>query len=133
MWKTGAGSWTDAQLIGAIRRGLGHDGRKLSAAMPWNYFSVLGAAPALGRAFDPSEDRPGAPHVVILSRGLWQARFGSDQEILGRAVTLDNTPYQKNDENHPCNQTARSAPLARAAGSAPMRDGAAKGPTPLGG
>ena len=79
--------------VGHNLTGAGTPERLLGEEVTWNYFSVLGATPALGRVFDPSEDRPGA-NVVILSRGLWQARFGSDDQIVGRTVTLDNTPYQ---------------------------------------
>lgn len=39
--ETGAGSWTDDQLVRAVREGIGHDGRRLSQAMPYTYFSVL--------------------------------------------------------------------------------------------
>lgn len=38
---TGAGLWTDQQLARAIREGIGHDGRRLSLGMPYNYFSVM--------------------------------------------------------------------------------------------
>jgi len=39
--ETGAGRLTDAQVVRAIREGIGHDGRRLSQAMPYPYFSVL--------------------------------------------------------------------------------------------
>jgi mono/diheme cytochrome c family protein len=39
--ETGAGSWTDAQLVRAIRNGISHDGRQLSLAMPYDYYSVM--------------------------------------------------------------------------------------------
>jgi mono/diheme cytochrome c family protein len=39
--ETGAGGWTDAQLVRAIREGISHDNRRLSQAMPYPYFSVL--------------------------------------------------------------------------------------------
>jgi mono/diheme cytochrome c family protein len=38
---TGAGLWTDRELSRAIREGVGHDGRRLSLGMPYNYFSVM--------------------------------------------------------------------------------------------
>lgn len=38
---TGAGDWSDGALIRAIRTGVGHDGRKLSLAMPYDYYSVM--------------------------------------------------------------------------------------------
>jgi putative ABC transport system permease protein len=80
--------------VGHNLTGAGTPERLLGEEVTWNYFAVLGATPALGRVFDPAEDQPGAPPVVILSTGLWQARFGSDDRIVGRTVTLDNTPYQ---------------------------------------
>jgi mono/diheme cytochrome c family protein len=39
--ETGAGTWTNEQLVRAIREGVGHDDRQLSPSMPWNVFSVL--------------------------------------------------------------------------------------------
>jgi len=58
-----------------------------------NLFSLLGVQPMLGRTFLPKEDEPGN-HVVILSHGLWQRRFGADRGIIGRNVTLDGRPFQ---------------------------------------
>ena len=39
--ETGAGLWTDEQLIRAIREGIGHDGRRLGLVMPYDYYSVM--------------------------------------------------------------------------------------------
>lgn len=39
--ETGAAAWTDAQMARAIREGISHDGRKLSLAMPYDYYSVM--------------------------------------------------------------------------------------------
>jgi putative ABC transport system permease protein len=80
--------------VGRNLTGAGTPERLLGESVTWNYFAVLGASPALGRAFDASEDRPGAPDVAIISTALWQARFGQDDRILGRAITLDNRRYQ---------------------------------------
>jgi putative ABC transport system permease protein len=55
-------------------------------------FPILGVAPALGRTFADSEDQPGQS-VAVLSYGLWQRRFGSDPNALGRTITLDRRPY----------------------------------------
>ena len=56
-----------------------------------NLFTMLGARPALGRAFSTAEDEPGKPHTAILSYGLWQRRFGGDAGILGRAIEESGT------------------------------------------
>lgn len=39
--ETGAGSWTDTQFAGAIREGIGHDGRVLFPGMPYPFFHQL--------------------------------------------------------------------------------------------
>ena len=59
----------------------------------WNYFAALGAKAMLGRTFAADEDRAGAPHVAILSQGLWQGRFASDPKIIGRSITIEGEPY----------------------------------------
>src|SRR5580693_807534 len=64
------------------------DGKKVTA----NLFSLLGVSPALGRDFRPEDDVPGAPHVAILSHGLWLRRFGGDPQIVGKEILLN---YEK--------------------------------------
>ena len=59
-----------------------------------NFFTTLEVEPALGRAFAPEEDRPGAPHVVVMSGGLWRSQFGSDPQILGKKLLLDGESYE---------------------------------------
>jgi predicted permease len=59
-----------------------------------NYFDVLGVRPALGRTFTPEEDRaPNAHPVVVLSYGLWQRRFRSAPELVGRAIYLNGRSF----------------------------------------
>jgi hypothetical protein len=41
-----------------------------------NFFSMLGVAPIVGRAFIPDDDRPEASPAVILSYSGWQKFFG---------------------------------------------------------
>lgn len=58
-----------------------------------NFFSLLGAQPALGRTFSPEEDAPGARGVMILSNGFWRRRFGGNPNVLGKSLRLDNAEY----------------------------------------
>src|SRR5499427_6051968 len=59
-----------------------------------NYFTVLGAEMALGRAFAPEEDQtPGAHPVLVLSHICWTRRFNSDPHIVGRTVRLAGLPF----------------------------------------
>jgi putative ABC transport system permease protein len=54
---------------------------------------VLGAQPGKGRNFTEDEEKPGSNLVAIISHGLWQRRFGSDPNILGRSLTLNGVSY----------------------------------------
>jgi putative ABC transport system permease protein len=54
---------------------------------------LLRVHPMLGRGFLPEEDQPGHDHVIILSYGLWQRRFGSDRNIIGRTLDVGEQPY----------------------------------------
>jgi predicted permease len=56
-------------------------------------FSVLDAAPSLGRAFSPQEAQPGHEHVAVLMDPLWRSQFQADPGVLGRTVTLNGFPY----------------------------------------
>jgi predicted permease len=60
-----------------------------AATVMGDFFSVLAIRPVLGRFFAPEEEEPGHDDVVILSQDLWQSRFGSDPQILGRGLVLD--------------------------------------------
>jgi len=62
-------------------------------AVSADLFQLLGIQPLLGRTFLPQEDEPGN-HVVILSHGLWQRRFGDDRSIIGKSITLDGQLFQ---------------------------------------
>jgi putative ABC transport system permease protein len=57
------------------------------------YFRVYGASVALGRTFTPQEDSPHGGKEVILSYGLWQRKFGGDQAIVGKSLSLGNEPF----------------------------------------
>jgi len=54
---------------------------------------LLRVQPMLGRGFLSEEDQPGHDHVIILSYGLWQRRFGSDRAVIGRSVDIDQQNY----------------------------------------
>ncbi len=58
-----------------------------------HYLDVLGLRPFVGRNFSDAEDRPHGPKTVILSYGLWRNTFGSNPNILGRAILLKGEPY----------------------------------------
>ena len=59
----------------------------------WTFWGVLGVQPMLGRVFTEDEDNKGV-RVVIISHGLWQRRFGGASDIVGRAISLNDEPYE---------------------------------------
>lgn len=60
-----------------------------------NYFDVVQVKPILGRAFTAEEDSALGGHpVVVLSHSLWERRFASDPNIVGKTLRLNNRQYQ---------------------------------------
>ncbi len=57
-----------------------------------DFFSVLRAPFALGRAFDSEESRDAAP-VIVLGDRLWRSVFAADPAILGRTVVLNDVRH----------------------------------------
>ena len=54
-----------------------------------NYFEMLGALPARGRAFSIDEERPGHPSLVtVVSHGYWQ-RLGADAGLIGKTASIN--------------------------------------------
>src|SRR5262249_4945517 len=45
--------------------------------------------PVLGRPFAADADKAGRDSVVLLSRRLWNARFGADSSVVGRDIGLN--------------------------------------------
>jgi MacB-like periplasmic core domain len=59
----------------------------------WNFFSLLGVTPALGRGFTATDDGPSTEATVILSNGFWKRRYSSDPKVVGSKIWLNATPY----------------------------------------
>jgi macrolide transport system ATP-binding/permease protein len=58
-----------------------------------NFFQVMGVQPAAGRLFTPQDDAtPGGHPVAVISYSYWDHRFGRDPSIVGRQITINNTP-----------------------------------------
>lgn len=57
---------------------------------------TLGVEPLLGRGFRAEEEaRSGgqSDRVAIVTHGFWRSYFGSDPEVLGKALTLDGSTF----------------------------------------
>ena len=81
-----------------------------------NWFQVLGSQAAIGRTFQDGEDQPGNDNVVVLSHSLWERRFGSDPNIIGRSIILEGESRQvvgvmPADFRYPSSKTELWVPL----------------------
>jgi predicted permease len=56
------------------------------------YLNVLGLQPSLGRWFDATEERRGAPIVAVLGHQTWTTLFRSDASIVGRVIRMEGVP-----------------------------------------
>jgi predicted permease len=56
-------------------------------------FKTLDVPLERGRVFLPEEETAGRDHVAILSHTLWQSRFASDPDVIGKPITIDGEPY----------------------------------------
>src|SRR5215216_1836375 len=60
-------------------------------AVSGNYFDVLGVAAQRGRTFSADEDLvPRRNPVAVISNSLWQRRFNSDPDLVGKTITLND-------------------------------------------
>jgi putative ABC transport system permease protein len=67
-------------------------GDPLHVAASWgtpDFFSVMGTVPFLGRVFTTDEQQQGHAQVAVLSHRLWQNRFASSREIVGKSILLN--------------------------------------------
>jgi putative ABC transport system permease protein len=60
-----------------------------SARVTYNFLSVLGVPPELGRDFREADDVPHCKKVALISDGLWKRRFGSSRRVIGQSIMLD--------------------------------------------
>ncbi|MGA8142318.1 MAG: ABC transporter permease [Candidatus Acidiferrales bacterium] len=59
-----------------------------------DYFEILGVPAAKGRVFLPQENEtPMKDLVALISYGLWERRFGSDPNVVGKGITLNDARF----------------------------------------
>jgi putative ABC transport system permease protein len=73
----------------ATMTGVGEPTRLMVTGASPGFLRVLGVSPARGRDFTPAEQLDSADSHVIISDALWRDRFGSDPNVVGRALELD--------------------------------------------
>jgi putative ABC transport system permease protein len=63
--------------------------RAFGAFVTTNTFEILQVPPRVGRGFLPEDGRVGAPPVVIISHGVWGARFGGRADVVGSQIRVN--------------------------------------------
>ncbi len=85
----------DAALVEQFDVNLGevHNATRAHIAITsWNFFSLLGAQPVLGRGFSTGEDTSGHNAVAVISYALWQELFAGDRRVLGSTIRENGMP-----------------------------------------
>ena len=82
---------TTSVLMGTTLLGQGAPQQLPTAPVSGQFFDVLGAHARLGRTITVADEDPKAPPVAVLSDALFH-QLGGDPSLLGRTLTLDNTP-----------------------------------------
>ena len=55
--------------------------------------SIPAVQPVIGRLFRAGEDRPGAERVAIINQTMWQGRYASDPDIVGKSIRVNGQPH----------------------------------------
>ncbi|HEX6313871.1 MAG TPA: ABC transporter permease [Gemmatimonadaceae bacterium] len=83
-------SRASANLTGSCGGSAGCEPERVNAyVVSPNLFTLLGAAPTLGRGFDTGDGAPGAEPVALLGHSLWLRRYGGDSSLVGRGITVN--------------------------------------------
>jgi predicted permease len=77
--------------VGALTlTGSGDPMRVQASWVTSDFFEVMGTDLVQGRVFTSDEQQTGHSQVAILSHRLWQSHFGSDPDIIGRSIVLND-------------------------------------------
>ena len=87
--EVGAYHYDEANLTG-----LGPAEKVVACEVSAGFLRMLGVSAILGRDFSYDDDRGGFRNpVVMLGNRFWKTRFGSDPNILGKALRLNDKAY----------------------------------------
>jgi putative ABC transport system permease protein len=61
-----------------------------TGVVSWNFFDLFGVKALAGRLFEPNDEKPGAPAVLLLSYEYWQRSFGGDLTVVGKTFRMND-------------------------------------------
>ena len=76
----------------SVATGVDHPRMAEGLSVSPNFFSVLGVAPLLGRAFVPGEAQIGRDKEIILTWAAWQRLYHGDSAVLGKTLRVGGEP-----------------------------------------
>jgi len=85
------GGWTTAT---ATVTGQGEPEEVRTVVVTKGVLEALGVQPVAGRWLTEADQSPGAARVVMLSYGYWSRRFGGDQAVIGKSLTVSSQPAE---------------------------------------
>ena len=117
-WKQNARSFESfgAHYNSAVNLvGGGEPVRLESAFVTGSLLPTLGVSPARGRLLNDADNLD--PSAILLSYSLWQSRFGGDESIIGRQLSIDGSPrvvvgVMPQDFHYPNRRVAMWLPMA---------------------
>ena len=74
--------------------GSGDPERIEGAIVSPNFFQVLELQPILGRTFNEGDQQSVGNRLAVISEGLWQRRFGSNNGIIGSKLMLNDESFE---------------------------------------
>jgi putative ABC transport system permease protein len=76
-----------------VLSGSGESVRLIGASVSWDFFTMLGTQPLIGRTFVADENQPGRNLVAVISYATWIDRFGGRSDVAGSTVTFNDASY----------------------------------------
>jgi putative ABC transport system permease protein len=99
-WREAQRSYTDLALTQRNTYNLstpkgGVEPRQVGGArVTWNFLSIMGLTPRLGRDLTEPDDRATSAKVALISERLWQERFGGSPNVIGEQLIVDAVPRE---------------------------------------
>ena len=98
-WRASQHSFTDLALVrresfnfAVSAGGDAAPDRVNGGRVTYNYLSILGVRPLIGRDLTEADDQPGSAPVVLIGERIWRTRFAKSAGVLGQQVVVDGVP-----------------------------------------